>query len=219
MSARGSVREEILTAVRAGRRPEPRPRYALPVWSGDTVPQFAAKARATAAEVCEIARMEDAPEAIWSLLAAKSAAPQIHVLRNGIVNALPWQRAPGLTLMADRPSGSATAVSIADFGIAETGTLVFCSGERSASSWHFLPGREIVLIAREAIVPRFEDVIEVLARQSSMPATVNLVTGPSRTADIEQTIERGAHGPRELCILVVAESGALAALRDAAPGR
>jgi L-lactate dehydrogenase complex protein LldG len=35
-----------------------------------------------------------------------------------------------------------------------------------------------------------------------MPATVNLVTGPSRTADIEQTIERGAHGPRELCILI-----------------
>ena len=219
MTANGSAREAILTAVRAGRRTEPTPRYALPAWSGDTVPQFAAKARATAAEVYEIARLDEAPEAIWSILAEKSAAPEIHVLRNGWVNALPWQRAPGLTLTAELPSGSATAVSIADFGIAETGTLVFFSGERSASSWHFLPGREIVLIEHAAIVPRFEDVIDVLARERRMPATVNLVTGPSRTADIEQTIERGAHGPRELCILIVAERGALASLRGTAPGR
>jgi L-lactate utilization protein LutC len=78
---------------------------------------------------------------------------------------------------------------------------VFFSGERSASSWHFLPGREIVLVRRNTIVPRLENVIESLSNRH-MPATVNLVTGPSRTADIEQTIERGAHGPRELCIII-----------------
>ena len=59
-----------------------------------------------------------------------------------------------------------------------------------------------VLVRRHLIVPRFENVIETLGRQGAIPATVNLVTGPSRTADIEQTIERGAHGPRELCILI-----------------
>jgi len=49
-------------------------------------------------------------------------------------------------------------------------------------------------------VPRLE---EVISRLGAIPATVNLVTGPSRTADIEQTIERGAHGPRELHILLI----------------
>ena len=197
-----SAREAILTAVRAGRREEPAPRYVQPAWTGDPVAHFAARARSSAADVYEIASLEDAPEAIWSILVAKQPETRLHFLRESPVAALPWQRAPGLTLTSERPSGLETAVSIADFGIAETGTVVFFSGERSASSWHFLPGREIVLVRRDTIVPRLENVIESLSSRRDMPATVNLVTGPSRTADIEQTIERGAHGPRELCIII-----------------
>jgi L-lactate dehydrogenase complex protein LldG len=196
------AREAILEAVRAGRRDEAGPRYALPVWGADTVAEFIAKARYAATDVHEIARIEDAPEAIWSILAKKNAARQVHVPKASPASELPWQRAPGLTLTQDRPSGSDSAVSFADGGIGETGTLVFASGERSLSSWHFLPGLEFVVLRREWIVPRLEDVIDSLAARGAMPATVNLVTGPSRTADIEQTIERGAHGPRELCILI-----------------
>jgi L-lactate dehydrogenase complex protein LldG len=197
-----SSREAILTAVRAGRREEPAPRYVQPVWTGDAVAHFATKARASAADVYEIARLEDAPEAIWSILTSKQAEPRLHFLPSCPVAGLPWQRAPGLSLTSERPSGMETAVSIADFGIAETGTVVFFSSERSAASWHFLPGREIVLVRRDTIVPRLENVIETLSSRRDMPATVNLVTGPSRTADIEQTIERGAHGPRELCVII-----------------
>jgi L-lactate dehydrogenase complex protein LldG len=197
-----TARDAILAAVRAGRRAEPRPKYVLPAWAGDAVARFAARAQFAAADVHQIAQMEDAPEAIWSILSGKNAARRVHIPRDSAVNALPWHRAPGLTLTQDRPSGSDSAVSFSDYGIAETGTLVFCSGERSASSWHFLPGLEFVLLRRMLIVPRLENVIEALARNPRMPATVNLVTGPSRTADIEQTIERGAHGPRELCILI-----------------
>jgi L-lactate dehydrogenase complex protein LldG len=197
-----TARETILTAVRAGRRAEPAPRYALPAWTGDTASQFAERARSTASEVHEIAQMDDAPEAIWSILVNKNAARHVHIPRHSAVNELPWQRAPGLTVKSERPSGSDSAVSFANYAIAETGTLVFFSGERSASSWHFLPGLEFVVLRRQLIAPRLETVIEALARSGAMPATVNLVTGPSRTADIEQTIERGAHGPRELCILI-----------------
>lgn len=197
-----TAREAILDAVRRGRRTEPESRYALPVWTGDTVAQFAASARAAGADVHEIARVEDAPEAIWSILANRNAAQHVHVPRNSPANELPWQRASGLTLKMERPSGSDSAVSFANYAIAETGTLVFLSGERSASSWHFLPGLEFVVLRRELVVPRLEDVIDALASRTTIPATVNLVTGPSRTADIEQTIERGAHGPRELCILI-----------------
>ncbi len=197
-----TAREAILAAAKAGRRTEPAPRYTVPAWTGDTVSQFAERARSTAAEVHDIAQIEDAPEAIWSILVGKNAARSVHIPRNSPVNDLPWQRAPGLTVKSERPSGSDSAVSFADYAIAETGTLVFFSAEKSASSWHFLPGCEFVLLRRHLIVPQFETVIDSLARQAGIPATVNLVTGPSRTADIEQTIERGAHGPRELCILI-----------------
>ena len=197
-----TARDAILAAVRAGRRAEAAPRYALPAWTGDTISQFAERARSTAAEVHEILQIDDAPEAIWSMLEGKNAARHVHIPRNSAVNELPWQRAPGLTVTSARPSGSDSAVSFADYAIAETGTLVFLSGERSLSSWHFLPGLEFVLLRRHLIVPRLENVIESLAPGGALPATVNLVTGPSRTADIEQTIERGAHGPRELCILI-----------------
>ena len=197
-----NAREAILAAVKAGRRAEPKPgRYALPAWTGETVAQFAARARATAAEVHEIATVDDAPEAIWSILIKKNAARHVHIPENAAANELPWQRAPGLSVKHERPSGSDSAVSFANYGIAETGTLLFCSGERSASSWHFLPGLEFVVLKRALILPRLETVIDALARDG-LPSTVNLVTGPSRTADIEQTIERGAHGPRELCILI-----------------
>jgi L-lactate utilization protein LutC len=197
-----TARDAILAAVRAGRRSEPASSYAMPAWTGDAVVQFTARAQAAAADVHQIAQMDDAPEAIWSILAGKNAARRVHIPQNSPANDLPWHRASGLTVTSDRPSGSDSAVSLADYAIAETGTLVFSSGEKSASSWHFLPGLEFVLIRRDLIVPRLENVIEALTRNSGMPATVNLVTGPSRTADIEQTIERGAHGPRELCILI-----------------
>jgi L-lactate dehydrogenase complex protein LldG len=197
-----TARDAILAAVRAGRRSEPTPSYEMPAWTGDAVAQFAARARAVAADVHEIAQIDDAPETIWSILVGKNAARRVHIPQSSAANDLPWHRAPGLTVAHDRPSGSDSAVSFANHAIAETGTLVFCSGERNASSWHFLPGLEFVLVPRKLIVPRLENVIEALASDSGMPATVNLVTGPSRTADIEQTIERGAHGPRELCILI-----------------
>jgi L-lactate dehydrogenase complex protein LldG len=198
-----NARDAILAAVKAGRRTEPAPRrYALPAWTADAVGQFAARARSTAADVHEIAHVDDAPEAIWSILVKKNAARSVHIPEVSEANTLPWQRAPGLNVMRDRPSGSDSAVSFANYGIAETGTLVFCSGERSPSSWHYLPGLEFVVMRRALILPRMENVIDTLAQGGAIPATVNLVTGPSRTADIEQTIERGAHGPRELCILI-----------------
>ena len=198
-----NARDAILAAVKAGRRAEPAPaRYALPAWTADAMAQFAQRARATAAEVHEIAHADDAPEAIWSILAKRNAARAIHIPENSEAAGLPWQRAPGLRVMRVRPSGSDSAVSFANYGIAETGTLVFCSGDRSASSWHFLPGLEFVVLRRTLILPRLENVIDALAPGGAIPATINLVTGPSRTADIEQTIERGAHGPRDLCILI-----------------
>jgi len=197
-----SARETILAAIQRGRRTVPAPAYALPPWNGDVVAAFIANARASGSEVREIGNPMDVPEAVWALLAAAQSAPRLHIPQHSPLAELSWQRAPGLSISSESPSGSDSALSRADYAVAETGTLVFLSGAQSLSSWHFRPGREIALIERSHIFPRLEDVFADI-RPRGIPATVNLVTGPSRTADIEQTIERGAHGPRAVDIFIV----------------
>ncbi len=201
MSAPSPARGEILDRLRRGRRSAATPAYVHLCATNGLDELFAAKARAANTVVSRIANAEQAPEAIWAALLEAKAAPRLHLSPVSMLNALPWQRAAGLTIVRERPSGRDASVSEADYGIAETGTLVFLSGPKAPSSWHFLPGHEFVLMPRERILPRFEDVISRVG--AVVPATMNLVTGPSRTADIEQTIERGAHGPRELHILLV----------------
>jgi len=198
-----TARDAILANLAKGRaNAKPVPDYILPGWTNDAPGHFIQKAKASVAEVHAIAAIADAPEAILSIIAANGLQPRLHLPSVSPLNALPWHRAPGLTIAAEPPSGNDSAFSQADYAIAETGTLVFLSGAHSASSWHFRPGREFVLLTRDAIVPRFEDVIAHLRAFERMPATLNLITGPSRTADIEQTIELGAHGPRAIDILI-----------------
>lgn len=199
-----SARDAILATLAKSRGHEKSvPDYALPGWTNDAPGHFIAKAKASVAEVHTIAAAEDAPETILSVLAMNGLPSRLHLPKMSPLNTLPWHRAPGLSIVSEPPSGNDSAFSGADYGIAETGTLVFLSGAQSASSWHFRPGREFVLLSKAWILPRFEDVIARLAPQGRMPATLNLITGPSRTADIEQTIELGAHGPRAIHILIV----------------
>ncbi len=200
-AARDAILQSIAKASAAAPA-KPVPDYALPSWTADTTAHFAAKAKASVAEVHEIAAPEDAPERITSILAAAGLPLRLHLYADSPLRALPWQRAPALVLSAEPPSGDDSAFSAADYGIAETGTLAFFSGPRSPSSWHFRPGREFVLLPRACILPRMEDVIALLTVERLRPATLNFVTGPSRTADIEQTIELGAHGPRAVHILI-----------------
>jgi len=197
-----SARDLILERIRSGRRESiSLVRYVHPVQTNDLASLFIEKAKASIARVTEIASPEDAPLAIWAILSAAGNVGRVHVPPQSNLHSFPWHRAPGLSLVVTPPSGEDTSFSAADYGIAETGTLVFLSGPQTPSSWHFRPGREVVLLRRDSIVPRLEDVIALIGR-AKMPATMNLVTGPSRTADVEQTIELGAHGPREVHILL-----------------
>ena len=90
----------------------------------------------------------------------------------------------------------------APLAIAETGTLVQSARYASPASWHFRPGFEIAILRASDIVAHFEDAISKL-KAHTLPATVNLITGPSRTGDIEQTLELGAHGPKALAVLII----------------
>ncbi|MCC0003794.1 MAG: lactate utilization protein [Methylobacteriaceae bacterium] len=98
------------------------------------------------------------------------------------------------------------AVSHAFAGVAESGTLIMTSGPDNPSTLNFLPDNHIVVLSGADLAGDYESVFERLREaygKGVMPRTVNMITGPSRSADIAQTMLLGAHGPRKLHIVIV----------------
>ena len=91
-------------------------------------------------------------------------------------------------------------------GIAETGTLMLLSGPQTTPTVSLLPETHIALLPVSRIVAHMEDGLDLLrAELGNMPRAVNFVSGPSRTADIEQTVTLGAHGPYRVLIVLLGD--------------
>jgi L-lactate dehydrogenase complex protein LldG len=120
-----------------------------------------------------------------------------------------WASQKMLNLRRGRAEASDhVSITGAFAGIAETGTLVMTSGPEHPVSLNLLPDTHVVVLREADIVAGYEDVwARLRARygKNAMPRTVNTITGPSRTGDIEQAMELGAHGPRRMHIVVVRE--------------
>jgi len=98
------------------------------------------------------------------------------------------------------------SLSHAAGGVAETGTLMMLSGQDNPTTLNFLPPSHLVVLQAADIEGDYEAAwarIRSLVGEHHLPRTVNMITGPSRSADIQQTILMGAHGPKTLHILVV----------------
>jgi len=129
---------------------------------------------------------------------------QLHNLPQKVVadarlKSLPW---PNKLRLAFRAAQAKDVVSVcsAFAGIAETGSVVLLSSPASPTTLNFLPDNHIVILRKDDLVAQIE---EVWGRLDSMPRSINIITGPSRTADIEQTLQLGAHGPRRLHVILV----------------
>jgi L-lactate dehydrogenase complex protein LldG len=102
--------------------------------------------------------------------------------------------------------GDRLTVTSAYAGVAETGSLVLLSSAQSPTTLNFLPDDHVIVVRESQIVKHIEDVwARMRSDKRAMPRTVNFITGPSKTADVEQTIQEGAHGPRRLHVILVAE--------------
>ncbi len=97
-------------------------------------------------------------------------------------------------------------ITSASYGIAETGTLVYLSGGEQHRLISLLPPVHLCLLQRQQIVPGMNELFRRTAdnfhSNARPPQALTLVTGPSCTADIEQTLTTGIHGPGELHILI-----------------
>lgn len=126
-----------------------------------------------------------------------------------LLESVPWDRAGPLEVRRGPSDGrDLAAVSHAFAAVAETGTLVLTSGRDNPTTLNFLPDIHIVVVRASDVAADFETVMARLRERfgaGAMPRAVNLITGPSRSADIEQTLILGAHGPRKLHVIVVGE--------------
>jgi L-lactate dehydrogenase complex protein LldG len=103
----------------------------------------------------------------------------------------------------ESPAIEGAGVSRASYGLADTGSVVIASGPDEPRGSHLLPDVHVSLLAESRIVPGLAALFEALG--GGLPGALAIVTGPSRSADIEQKLIVGVHGPREVHVVLVPE--------------
>jgi L-lactate dehydrogenase complex protein LldG len=167
---------------------------------------FKAEAERAQASVAEVAQWADTPAEIARFLRESNCPATLRMGDDPRLNQLPWGKTSLEILYGPSEGRDVNAVSAAFAGIAETGTVALVSGRDNPTTLNFLPDNHIVVLQREAIEADYESVFAKLRDvygKGGAPRTLNFITGPSRSADIEQTLLLGAHGPRRLHIVVV----------------
>jgi L-lactate dehydrogenase complex protein LldG len=172
---------------------------------------FVEMAEGVSCTVQRLASAAEIPAAVTEYLRGKNLPLELGLAPDPELKALPWGEQPMLALHEGRARNQDLASLTPAFaGIAETGTLMMTSGETHPTTLNFMPDHHIVAMKSSQVVGAYEEAWARLREARgdgdggfTMPRTVNLITGPSRTGDIELTIHLGAHGPRSLHILLI----------------
>jgi L-lactate dehydrogenase complex protein LldG len=177
------------------------------VEGAERIALFRDQAEAVAATVVEVESTDMVPQAIAEYLRERNLPARLRHGSDARLAELPWHK----TLTLERNSGPArdddiVSLSHAFAGVAETGTLILTSGADNPTTLNFLPENHIVVLDAADLGGSYEDAWDRVRKAygaGKMPRTVNMISGPSRTADVEQTIQLGAHGPRALHVIIV----------------
>lgn len=156
-----------------------------------------------------------------AFVVADSAAviPQIAPLLDGktvVASNAPFLEACGITALPQVKSGftdrdalrdacaaADIGITSADYALAETGTLVMLSSRQEARLVSLLPPVHVAIVPRSRILANLDELLSVLPKPAEQSSSMVLITGPSRTADIEQILVRGVHGPGEIYAVIV----------------
>ena len=177
------------------------PRNAAPRDTWDVVARFRDRALSLASTLDDAATLEDVPAAAARYLAERGLGTRAVCWPQ--LGGVEWA-ASGLEVEArSARDDDLVGITGAFCAIAETGTLVTLSGQDTPPSVSLLPETHIALVRASRIVRSMEDAWTLVRQESAMPRAVSFISGPSRTADIEQTVTLGAHGPYRVHIVVV----------------
>lgn len=204
---RGELPGDQATLLRA--RLAAHPRQLIPARSrvprAEQVALFIANVEREFGTVARVAAPDAVPAAVADYLAAQNLPSDIAIAPHPALRAMPWAERPLLRLREGRAQATdLVSVTQAFAAIAETGTLMLPSAPERPTTLNLLPDTAIVVLQAERVVGAYEEAWDLLrAELGGMPRNVMLVTGPSRSADIEQALELGAHGPRRLHVVLV----------------
>lgn len=98
---------------------------------------------------------------------------------------------------------AAFGITSADYALADTGTLVILASPQEARLISLLPPAHIAVVPKERVLTGLDELMQILPRPAELTSSMVLITGPSRTADIEQILVRGVHGPGEIYVILV----------------
>ena len=214
-----SAREEILQRLRGAAAPAAaapdHPDAGAPRPQGEELLQlFRRKSLAQACSCDSVADAGQAPAAIAAWLRRQQLPLQLVGWPD--LAGLDWRNA-GLDFSARAARGDdLVGVSGCFCAIAETGTLMLCSSADTPATVSLLPETHIAIVAASSIVATMEEAWALLRTAGGAPRAVNFISGPSRTADIEQTIVLGAHGPYRVHLVISGDDAASAATAPAA---
>jgi L-lactate dehydrogenase complex protein LldG len=173
-----------------------------PAYDEDPVSRFLAKIEAVSGIVTRVQSAAQISGVVEAHVQQWSLAPDLVVAPDPDLEDIAWSNV--FTVQRRAAAGSDhISVTSAFAGVGETGSLVLLSSPRSPTTLNFLPEDHLIVLARSRIVPHLEDVWARLRGEADdMPRTVNFITGPSKTGDVEQIIQEGAHGPRRLHVIL-----------------
>lgn len=174
-----------------------------PVWEESDLARFCRCIDDAAGTWVTVPTLAEAGTAVADYLAEREAGTTVHRAPDPRLDHVAW---PGHLAVERATDGrkALAAVSCAVAGVAETGSLALVSGPDNPATLAFLPDYHIVVLGTADVVPWFEDLWARMREQEGFPPrSFNFITGPSRTADVEQTLQLGAHGPRSLHVILV----------------
>lgn len=113
-----------------------------------------------------------------------------------------WNAESDRQEMIEHCASADAGITWADYGIANSGSLALMSGPAQGRSVSLLPPVHIALIKRDSIVAHVGDILNAVDPQK-IPSAISMITGPSRTSDIEMDLALGVHGPGQVYIMIV----------------
>lgn len=210
-----ATRDEILSGIRAslgrkeGQMPPPVPpvRIRVPDVSLEKrIESFRASLEKLNGKVHRADSKDEARAYVERVLERRSAvASNAPFLKECGIDGLANVRAGGSDRVALREMCATldAGITSADFALADTGSLVMISSNEEARLISLLPLLHIAIVPLDRLITGLDELFTRLPVPSERSSSMVFITGPSRTADIEQILVRGVHGPGEIHVVLV----------------
>jgi L-lactate dehydrogenase complex protein LldG len=157
------------------------------------------------AEICRAAAATEVAISDSQLIRELGLPEQL--ASHGLSIFVPQIETPDHGQMVARLANCAVGLTAVDYAIAETGTIVLSSDERTALLVSLLPTLHIALVRASQIEASLDEIIRKVGQEriacQDASRSVTLITGPSRTSDVELVLSIGVHGPKELHLIIL----------------